>query len=118
MQELSTEQMQGYVDTVIEMALTFGPKLVLAVIVLLVGLWVINRLVKLTGIAMQKGAAEPTLARFLGSLVSIGLKALLLISVASMIGIETTSFIAIIGAPAWPSGSRFKAVSRTSPVAS
>ncbi len=98
MQELSTEQMQGYVDTVIEMALTFGPKLVLAVIVLLAGLWVIKRLVKLTGIAMQKGAAEPTLARFLGSLVSIGLKALLLISVASMIGIETTSFIAIIGA--------------------
>ncbi len=98
MQDISTEQMQGYVDTVVEMALTYGPKLVLAVIVLLVGLWVVNRLVKLMGIAMQKSAAEPTLARFLGNLVSIGLKALLLISVASMIGVETTSFIAIIAA--------------------
>ena len=98
MDDLSTQRMQSYVDIVVEMALTFGPKLVLAIVVLLVGLWIVNRLVKLMGIAMEKGNAEPTLAKFMGNLVSIGLKALLLISVASMIGIETTSFIALLGA--------------------
>jgi small conductance mechanosensitive channel len=47
---------------------------------------------------MEKANTEPTLAQFLANLVSVGLKALLLISVASMVGIETTSFIAILGA--------------------
>lgn len=41
---------------------------------------------------------ETTLRRFLNSLSNIGLKGLLLISVASMLGIETTSFIAVLGA--------------------
>jgi small conductance mechanosensitive channel len=66
--------------------------------VLIVGFWIVKRLVRLMNIAMEKGDTEPTLAKFLGNLVSIGLKALVLISVASTIGIETTSFIAILGA--------------------
>jgi small conductance mechanosensitive channel len=78
--------------------MSYGPKLILAIIVLIIGLWIINRVVRMMGKAMERGKTEPTLAKFLSSLVSIGLKALLLISVASMVGIETTSFIAILGA--------------------
>ena len=85
-------------DTVAELLITYTPKLLLAIVVLLVGLWLINRIVKLMSAGMQRSDTEPTLAKFLTSLVSIGLRALLLISVASMIGIETTSFIAILGA--------------------
>ncbi|MFV2089881.1 MAG: mechanosensitive ion channel family protein [Pseudomonadales bacterium] len=98
MDELSTDQIYGYVDTSIEMAITYGPKLLLAIVVLLVGLWIINRVVRLSAKGMERSNTEPTLARFLTSLVSVGLKALLFISVASMIGIETTSFIALLGA--------------------
>jgi small conductance mechanosensitive channel len=98
MEGISTEQIQGYVDTAIEMAMNYGPKLILALVVLIVGLWIIKRVTNLMGKALERAETEPTLARFLGSLVSIILKALLLISVASMIGIETTSFIAILGA--------------------
>ncbi len=98
MDELSTQQLQGYMDTVAELLITYTPKLLLAIVVLLVGLWLINRIVKLMSAGMQRSDTEPTLAKFLTSLVSIGLRALLLISVASMIGIETTSFIAILGA--------------------
>ena len=98
MEEISTEQMAGYMDKAVEMAMTYGPKLLLAIIVLFVGLWIINRFVRLMGVGMEKSNTEPTLARFLGNLTSIGLKALLLISVASMVGIETTSFIAVLGA--------------------
>ena len=98
MEELSTEQLTGYMDTAVELAMTYGPKLVLALVVLIVGLWIVNRVVKLTLAAMERTDTEPTLAKFLSSLVSVGLKALLLISVASMVGIETTSFIAILGA--------------------
>jgi small conductance mechanosensitive channel len=98
MEEISTEQMSAYTDTAIEMLMTYGPKFLLALIVLVLGLWIIKRIVNVTSKAMERGNAEPTLAKFVASLVSIGLKALLIISVASMIGIETTSFIAILGA--------------------
>ena len=70
----------------------------LAIVVLIIGLWIINRVVRLMGAGMERSNTEPTLAKFLCNLCSFGLKALLLISVASMIGIETTSFIAVLGA--------------------
>jgi small conductance mechanosensitive channel len=98
MEEISTEQITGYMDYVVELAWQYGPPLLMALLVLMVGMWIVNRVVRLTRTGMEKASVEPTLARFLGSLVSVGLKALLLISVASMIGIETTSFIAILGA--------------------
>ena len=98
MEELPTQQMQVYMSTAIELIMAYAPKLILAFVVLFVGLWLINRIVTLMSSTMQRSDTEPTLAKFLTSLVSIGLKALLLISVASMIGIETTSFIAILGA--------------------
>ena len=98
MEEISTEQVAGYVDTAVEMGMSYGPQLILAMVVLIVGLWIINRMVRLMGAGMERSNTEPTLAKFLCNLTSVGLKALLLISVASMIGIETTSFIAVLGA--------------------
>jgi small conductance mechanosensitive channel len=98
MEDISTEQMTSYMDKAVELGMSYGPKLLLAVVVLIFGLWIINRFVRLIRAGMEKSNAEPTLARFLANLTSVGLKALLLISVASMIGIETTSFIAVLGA--------------------
>src|SRR5690554_4582702 len=76
--------------------LAYAPKLVLAIVTLIIGLWLINRSV---GILDSKlGKKDPTLNKFLCGLISVLLKALLLVSVASMVGIATTSFVAIIGA--------------------
>jgi len=47
---------------------------------------------------MTKKGFDPSLQSFLASMIAISLKILLLISVAGMMGIETTSFIAVIGA--------------------
>jgi small conductance mechanosensitive channel len=98
MEEISTEQVTEYVDTGVTMAMQYGPQLLLAILVLIIGMWIINRFVGVTGRTLEARAVEPTLARFLTSLMNITLKALLLISVASMVGIATTSFIAILGA--------------------
>lgn len=97
-EELSVDSMQGYIDTAIEVAITEGPQIILAIVVLIVGLWIIKRVVGGLNRGLSASETDPTLAKFLGSLASIVLKALLFISVASMIGIETTSFIAILGA--------------------
>lgn len=80
------------------MIMEYGPKLLLAIITLLIGLWIIKKLVKLIDKSMNKGKADSTLAPFVINLVSWILRILLFLSVASMVGIETTSFIAIFSA--------------------
>lgn len=85
-------------DKAIDMIMQYGPKILLAIIVLIVGFIIVNSLVKLTRKIMNKRKADKSLQAFVLSLINIGLKALVLISVADMIGIETTSFVAIIGA--------------------
>ncbi|MEN7549103.1 mechanosensitive ion channel domain-containing protein [Rapidithrix thailandica] len=92
------ENLDAYTSKAIELLMTYGPKLILAIIVLLIGLWVINKVVNLSSKMMEKRGIDPSLLHFLKSLANILLKALLLISVASMIGIETTSFVAMLGA--------------------
>ena len=78
------------------LVMTYAPKVLLAIVTLIVGMWLINRFV---GVLDNKlGKKDPTLNKFLCGLISAILKILLLISVASMVGIATTSFIAIIGA--------------------
>ncbi len=92
------EQVNKYLDTAIELSMSYGPKLILAIVTLFVGLWIIGILSRGLEAAFERSGLEETLRKFLRSLTNIGLKALLLISVAAMIGIETTSFIAVLGA--------------------
>ncbi|MDZ7685107.1 MAG: mechanosensitive ion channel [Gammaproteobacteria bacterium] len=87
-----------YLDLAIEMAMGYAPTLALAIVTLVVGLWIVGRVTAGVGRALERGGMEVTLQRFVHNLLNIGLKALLLISVAGMVGIETTSFIAVLGA--------------------
>jgi len=90
--------LQTYSDKAIEFLIENGPMLLLAILTLIVGLWLIKLIVQALRRTMDKGKIDLSLQRFLSSLVSILLKVLLVISVASMIGIQMTSFIAILGA--------------------
>lgn len=78
--------------------MSYGPKLLLALLTLVVGMKLIGTLVRLLDRSLEKREFDATLRPFLLSLLSIGAKALLLISVASMVGIATTSFVAVLGA--------------------
>jgi small conductance mechanosensitive channel len=78
--------------------MAYAPKVVLAVITLVVGLWLIGLITKVTRKSMEKTKVDKTLIPFITNPLSWGLKALLLISVASMVGIATTSFVAVLGA--------------------
>lgn len=93
-----TQTTEELTTTAIEMAMGYGPRVVLAMVTLVIGLWMINRFVRVISRTMEARRLEPSLAGFLRNLASIGLKILLLISVASMVGIATTSFIAVLGA--------------------
>ena len=81
------------------MAIGYAPGLALAVAVatLFIGLWVISMFCQGIRAGFEKAGMELSLRLFLMSMISVGLKVLLVISVASMIGIETASFIAVVG---------------------
>lgn len=81
-----------------ELILTYGPKVIGAIVVLIVGLWVIRLLVSSMARLMRKREVDPSLVPFVRGLVGAILKLGLIISVIQMIGVETTSFIAVLGA--------------------
>ncbi|EPL09147.1 MULTISPECIES: mechanosensitive ion channel family protein [unclassified Pseudomonas] len=82
----------------IPMIMEYGSRVLLAVITLAVGWWLINKLTHKVGKLLALRNADLALQGFISSLANIILKVLLIVSVASMIGVETTSFVAAIGA--------------------
>lgn len=89
---------QNLTDKALELLMGYGPKLVLAIITLIVGLWLIKVFTKGLRKTFEKREVEVSLSKFLTSLINITLKILLVISVVGMIGVEMTSFIALLGA--------------------
>ncbi|BCQ64322.1 mechanosensitive ion channel protein MscS [Pseudomonas sp. Boi14] len=82
----------------IPMIMEYGSRVLLAVITLAIGWWLINKLTHKVGKLLALRNADLALQGFISSLANIILKVLLIVSVASMIGVETTSFVAAIGA--------------------
>ncbi len=95
--ELILEQIQAFLAT-------YALRAIGAIITLIIGFWVIGYLTRLIKKAMEKRNIDVSLRSFLGSIIGIGLKALLILSVASMFGVEVTSFIAIFSALAFAIG--------------
>ncbi len=79
-------------------ATLYLPKVALALLVIIFGFWLSSKAATLFQRALEKRSVDPTVIPFLRSLVSILLKALILLSAASMFGIEVTSFVAIFSA--------------------
>jgi small conductance mechanosensitive channel len=85
-------------EKMVELVIAYLPRLALAIVTLIVGLWLIRMFVKGIGRFMESRKVDESLRPFLQSIASIVLKVLLLVSVMGMIGIEMTSFIAVLGA--------------------
>ena len=92
------DNMNLYYDEAIKLVIGYAPKLILALLTLLVGLWIIKLLSRAVMKMLSRSKVDQSLQGFLSSLTSMTLKVLLVISVAGMLGIEMTSFIAILGA--------------------
>ena len=91
-------------ETLGDMITQYLPKVAGAILTLIIGFWLIGWITRLTKNTLAKRGVDETIRPFLASLVNVGLKVLLLLAVASMFGIETTSFVAIFGALAFAIG--------------
>lgn len=81
-----------------EMTVSFVPKLLVAILILWVGMKLAKMLRKVIVRGLDRRNAEPSLKSFLGSLVDVLLKAMIIIMAMDVVGIKATSFIALLGA--------------------
>jgi len=81
-----------------EMTVSFVPKLLIAILILWVGMRLAKLLRKVIVRGLDRRNAEPSLKSFLGSLVDVLLKAMIIIMAMDVVGIKATSFIALLGA--------------------
>ena len=87
-----------YFEKIIDFGFEYVPKLIGGIIVLIIGLWITKLITKAVGKSLVKSNIDQSLVPFLKSLTNIFLKALVAITVMGMIGIQMTSFVAILGA--------------------
>lgn len=89
--EINPEILLGYVYT-------YGPKLVASILTLVFGLWLANFFVSVIKKMLNKSKVDPSLQSFLSSLFGILFKVMVYITALGVLGIEMTSFVAILGA--------------------
>ncbi|QCT93799.1 mechanosensitive ion channel [Caminibacter mediatlanticus TB-2] len=88
------EKYQGYID----IAISYGIKIVGAILIFIIGKWITKLLTNLFRKALQKSNTDETLIKFLGDLIYFALLVLVIIAALGTLGVNTTSFAAIIGA--------------------
>jgi small conductance mechanosensitive channel len=95
---VATDKFEHLYTKGLDLGVTYAPKLFLSIVTLIAGFWIIKGASKVLVASLEKSNVDKTLIPFMESLISWTLKALLFISVASMLGVATTSFVAILGA--------------------
>ena len=91
-------EIQNYLETIKKLILEYSPKLVVAIVILLGGLWATSFITKAAKKIMLKRNVELTLSTFIGNVIFWTLRVLLFVTVISKLGIETSAFVTILGA--------------------
>lgn len=102
--QLDTAQVGKWVDIVVAMALKHGPPILIAIILLVIGMKVIAKAQIVTAKAMRVANINESLVPFLSAVVGVGLKIVLFLAVAGIVGIDTASFVAILAAASFAVG--------------
>lgn len=94
-------------DSIVEKSIEYGFNLAVSIAVLIIGLIIAKRLSKMFAKILKKRDFEPSLQGFLVSLVSILLRILVVLTALTQLGVEMTSFVALIGAAGLAIGMAF-----------
>lgn len=93
-----------YVDEIKAMVIEYAPSVLGALLTIIIGFWLSGVIAGKVRKTMEKRDVDVSLAPFITSLIGISIKVLVLLSAASMFGIEVTSFVAILSALAFAIG--------------
>ncbi|MDD5255886.1 MAG: mechanosensitive ion channel [Candidatus Omnitrophica bacterium] len=90
--------MQGILDKAVDYLMQYGLAFVYALLIFIVGKWVARFISRISAVTMTKAQLNATLVSFLKNIVYYVLLVFVCIAALSKIGIETTPFVALIGA--------------------
>ncbi len=96
--KLDVSTIQEILTKVYTLLAEYGLKIVGSILIFVVGRWVARLLSRLAGKAMARAKIDETLVRFVESLCYLGLIIFVVIAAVSNLGVQTTSFVAIVGA--------------------
>ncbi len=91
-------ELQDWIDKGVEFASTYGLKIIGAIVIWIIGSWIIKKIIRGVKHLMNKKEYDESLQKFLLNLFGWVLKILLIISILGQLGVETTSFAAILAA--------------------
>jgi len=92
------DKAQEWITYGIDLAKEFGPKIVTAILIYIIGSWIIKKITKAVGKMFNKSKYDESLQKFLLNLISWALKIFLIIIVISQLGVDVTTFAAVIAA--------------------
>jgi small conductance mechanosensitive channel len=95
---ISPEQVSKYISRFIDILVDYSPKLISAFLILFIGLYAIRLINRIIRKIMIQRNLDPTLTKFLSDILLWALRILLFVTFISKLGIETSSFVAILGA--------------------
>ncbi|MEN8787957.1 MAG: mechanosensitive ion channel domain-containing protein [Flavobacteriaceae bacterium] len=87
---------QRHIDNAIDWFWSVIPDIVMALVILLTGLWIIGMITRLLKRYFDKADYDPTLESFLYSLIKVSLKLVLLVLVITQLGVKTSSLVALL----------------------
>jgi small conductance mechanosensitive channel len=77
-------------------AIELGVKILAAIAFWIIGRWLIGRVIALISAAMNRNHVDPTLTKYLGSIIAVALNIALVLGILGYFGIQTTSFAALL----------------------
>lgn len=98
MEEISVDNISGLASIFLDKILSYLPSVIAAIIILILGLWVIKLIIGRLRKIMEKREVDPGVRGFALSILGVVLKILLFIVIITKLGVETTSFAAILAA--------------------
>lgn len=96
--EIETSSIEAILSSLGEIVVSFGLKLVSAIAILVIGMWLTNRFMRMLRRAMEKRKFDASLATFLYSFINILLKVFVVIICLTTVGVQMTSIVAVLGA--------------------
>lgn len=90
--------MEDKFEAIQTLGVQYGIKVLMALVIFIVGKWVIKRLSAMLEKLMEKNTVDPAIRHFVGSLTYYGLLIFVCIAALGQLGVQTASFVAIIGA--------------------
>ena len=91
-------KIETWIDKAYNLLLEYGPKVLMAIVIWIIGVWIIKVVVKNVRKRLEKNDHDPSLKNFLTNMLDWVLKIVLILGVLSVVGFEPTSFAAIIAA--------------------